>query len=425
MWFETLVGFVEGDVEHVAARFVVEGDRLRSLANGRTMTYGRFECPSLGELRHRMPVSAGRPRALPVSEVVADVGALHVGASNAGALFQVASQFNALEMSSPDVVPEDGITRYAGDRTQGPACAIACGAGSIYRNYLVPLGDRVGQSADRQIDGLAELAAALGVTIPMRNGYALASAEQLDVIARRLDGVDEPARDALMAHLRIAVQWDTEVTLANAGHLVTQAFCSGLPIAYSSHAPARWEPFARLVLDAAYEATLACGLVNAASTGNNRVFLTLVGGGVFGNPSSWIVDSIERALRLFSHADLEVVLVSHGTTNSDLGRVMAPPPSWVDGLFAEPPAQWGLRGDPLLWAELRAVLARSTVPATSIELERRIVGELRRLCGVDLTTTELDAVRIARFPGGGMSGGLVDPATWRRLIAVLVGRLGS
>ena len=43
-----------------------------------------------------------------VREVVADVQALHADAANAGTLFQVASQFNLLEMTSPDLTPEQG-----------------------------------------------------------------------------------------------------------------------------------------------------------------------------------------------------------------------------------------------------------------------------------------------------------------------------
>ena len=38
----------------------------------------------------------------------------------AGALFQVASQFNLLEMVSPDVTPEHGVSGYAHDLTLGP-----------------------------------------------------------------------------------------------------------------------------------------------------------------------------------------------------------------------------------------------------------------------------------------------------------------
>jgi hypothetical protein len=35
-------------------------------------------------------------------------------------------------------VPEHGVTVYSGDPTQGPACALACAAGSVYRNYFCP-----------------------------------------------------------------------------------------------------------------------------------------------------------------------------------------------------------------------------------------------------------------------------------------------
>ena len=35
-------------------------------------------------------------------------------------------------------VPEDGVTIYSADPTQGPACALACAAGSVYRNYFCP-----------------------------------------------------------------------------------------------------------------------------------------------------------------------------------------------------------------------------------------------------------------------------------------------
>ena len=45
----------------------------------------------------------------------------------------MASQFNLLEMTGPEITPEDGVTRYAHDRTQGPACAIAAGAATVYR----------------------------------------------------------------------------------------------------------------------------------------------------------------------------------------------------------------------------------------------------------------------------------------------------
>jgi len=89
--------------------------------------------------------------------VTGDVRQMHQSPENAGALFQVASQFNLLEMTGPEVSPEDGVTRYQHDRTQGPACAIAAGAATIYRNYFAPVDGRDGQTAERQFDGLADL----------------------------------------------------------------------------------------------------------------------------------------------------------------------------------------------------------------------------------------------------------------------------
>jgi hypothetical protein len=67
---------------------------------------------------------------------------MHQRPENAGALFQVASQFNLLEMMSPSVTPEQGVTRYERDPTQGPACAVAAGAATIYRNYFAKVHGR-------------------------------------------------------------------------------------------------------------------------------------------------------------------------------------------------------------------------------------------------------------------------------------------
>jgi hypothetical protein len=68
---------------------------------------------------------------LMISSMVGDVRRMHDDPNNHNALFQVASQFNLLEMTGPDVTPENGVTRYVHDRTQGPACALAAGAATV------------------------------------------------------------------------------------------------------------------------------------------------------------------------------------------------------------------------------------------------------------------------------------------------------
>ena len=90
---------------------------------------------------------------------------MHQSPENAGALFQVASQFNLLEMVSPAVTPEQAVTRYQHDLTQGPACAIAADAATIYRNYFAPVDGSVGQTTERQFDGLADLGEAQGAAL--------------------------------------------------------------------------------------------------------------------------------------------------------------------------------------------------------------------------------------------------------------------
>lgn len=74
-----------------------------------------------------------------------------------------------------------------------------------------------------------------------------------------------------------------------------------------------WEPLARVALQAAYEGTL-CAALNAmhrhkGEGGSDRVFLTLVGGGVFGNPMHWICDAMHNALLKVKDAGLKVFVV--------------------------------------------------------------------------------------------------------------------
>ena len=96
------------------------------------------------------------------------------------AVFQVASQFNCLEMASPHAVPEAGVGIYQSDPTQGPACCICAGAGTILRNYFVKLNGQLGQSADHQVDCLAAIDQyfdnATNQYWQMQNGYCLPTA---------------------------------------------------------------------------------------------------------------------------------------------------------------------------------------------------------------------------------------------------------
>ena len=327
-WFASLTGFREAGYQETRAQLAVMGGRLVSRVNGASYGIGDLELASLHELRDRAKSVGSLPGRLKTSVVTGDVRQMLRSPANAGALFQVASQFNLLEMVSPDVTPEHGVTRYQSDPTQGPACAIAAGAATIYRNYCVPIGENQGQTMTRQLNGLADLGEALSsrTELPvsdlwtMRNGYALGTPAGLDAIARHLAALPPEQLDILRGTLRIGIHRDIEVTEAAGPDrpLVSQAFCSALPVAYSPLPAARWKPFARLVLEAAYEATLWAAVLNAQRAASNIVFLTLLGGGAFGNPDAWIYDAIRRALDLVSACDLDVRFVSYGRPSTEL-----------------------------------------------------------------------------------------------------------
>lgn len=322
-WFFKLMGFSEDGYESTRRLLAVDGDELISTVNGKRYGIGELTLPTLAELRSRVDPT-GRSRST-VTCVVGDSRAMHAEPELAGALFQVASQFNVLEMVSEHVTPEQGVSGYAYDATQGPACAMAAGAATIYRNYLVPIGGQTGQTRDRQLDALASLGAALSAELSrpvsdlwtMRNGYALCSEDGLTAITDLLAAADAGLRDRLRGQLAIGLHRNVQVTdvIGGPGRYVSQAFCSALPVRYS-HLPAPdWELFARLVLEATYEATLLAAAEQASIGGSAIVLLTRVGGGAFGNGPAWIDDAIERALSIVEYAGLDIRLVGYGHVN--------------------------------------------------------------------------------------------------------------
>jgi hypothetical protein len=327
-WFERLTGFREGTYEETQEKLKVESGRLKSLANGKSHGIGEFELVPLKTLRERARSDGRSSGLLKVSVVSGDVQQMHRAPEYAGALFQVASQFNALEMTGPNVTPEDGVTRYQYDHTQGPACAIAAGAATIYRNYFVPVAGGIGQTVDRQLDGLAAVGQTLSGTVgrpisdlwQMRNGYAICSREGLNAISAHLASLQPEKLDALRGELSIAVQTDVEVTdpSGGQGRLVSQAFCSALPIAYTNVPARHWRPFASLVLEAAYEATMWAAVLNARRGASNIILLTLLGGGAFGNDSDWILAAMRRSLGVVSSFDIDTRIVSYGAPSREI-----------------------------------------------------------------------------------------------------------
>ena len=228
-------------------------------------------------------------------------------AENPGATFQAASQFNCLEFCNPKLVPEEGVTFYYADMTQGPACALACAAGTIVRNYFAPVDarrpDDRGQTKEYQINLLDTLGEQLDNARhkfwTVENGYTFSTVEKLTALNQALSGLD---LDTLKDVVKVGVHADTTVTFAKrfaepvTPCQVTQVYASALSCAYSGVETQHWASLAEIVLDAAYEATLWAAVLNRARGGTRDVFLTALGGGVFGNDIAWIGTAMGRAM---------------------------------------------------------------------------------------------------------------------------------
>ena len=313
-WFEQLFGFEEGPYPWTQKQFAVDGPWLASKHNDRRYQFGHFSTPTISELRESVKRNTG-PSTL-CHEVVGDALLLHADPANAGDMFQVASQFNALEFPSPETVPEDGITDYEYDATQGPACSLAAAAGTVYRNYFVKVSGQTGQTAQHQLNNLRSLESMLsdGPYWQVTNGYVESSEQQLSNLAADVRKYD---RDDLVGAVRIGLQAQTEVmfssrfTVNTEPHLVNQAYCSAISCGYSAVETELWKPIATIALDAAYEGTLlAAAALRDQGLGTGRVWLTFIGGGVFSNEDAWIVAAIKRALALTQDLGLNIN-VSH------------------------------------------------------------------------------------------------------------------
>jgi len=320
-WFQERFGFKEASFKETQGRFDFADGVLTSKANGESFYVGPFETPSLQELRAQLSDDAAlaslasKSGGLTFENITGAAKTLHLDPSNAGAVFQVASQFNCLEMVGPGTRPEDGVTQYYCDATQGPACALSCPAATVFRNYFVNNG--LGQANKNQIDCLADVGTLLQNPKKhhwrMVNGYCMPDAAGGIACASAQLASDPELVERVLGAMRVGVHWDTEVK--GGAHRVCQVFCSALPVAYAkSVRSSDWAPLACVVLEGSYSATLAIVSLLAAKRGERvTVFLTAVGGGAFGNRSAWIVNSMNKALASFAGAPLDVKLVHFGT----------------------------------------------------------------------------------------------------------------
>jgi hypothetical protein len=167
-WFNRVFGFVEdvGKFETTQkALFDVKKDKdhiLMTVNRRKEIDIGVFRYVSVEGL---LKVASDNPSArsvfgfdstrnnLKYYTMTSTSRAIHINPSYYDSIFQVASQFNALEMVNSKVTPQQGITNYIHDGTQGPECAMMCPFGTLYRNYFcMPNASTSQQPEDKSVN---------------------------------------------------------------------------------------------------------------------------------------------------------------------------------------------------------------------------------------------------------------------------------
>lgn len=282
-------------------------------AGGRSWRAGRFGPARLGELRRQAmrPGTPGRLRLWVVDGGAAptDIGSLQATAAR-GALFQVASQFNCLEAPGPSLVP---VARYLDDPTQGPRAAISAFPGALLRHYAAP--DGHGGRFVQQGDGpqLQLLGRVCDPAIArVCNGYLMAhEIRDVRALVSALQSGFEDIQVGVHDDVEVALGYDWEGAVTPSAPCIAQVFASTLAGGGYGSVSGPLREVCRQLLRAAYLGTLLAALELDRST----VVLTLIGGGVFGNPTELIWEAIGWALdevAPFVRGELMVVVNGRG-----------------------------------------------------------------------------------------------------------------
>jgi hypothetical protein len=115
-------------------------------------------------------------------------------------------------------------------------------------------------------------------------------------------------RDIQVTHGFVLNPCDNHERLDKKDQVVSQVFTAALDLGNANRhlkdSP-RAQLLAQDLLNAAYEGTLRAAFVE----GKKKVFLTLVGGGVFANDLAWIVQAIEKDKGFIRDSGLQVTLI--------------------------------------------------------------------------------------------------------------------
>lgn len=293
-----------------ARRDLFAGGCFVNPETGRQWPTGRFECVTIAELSRRV---AELPACTPLGSPDVPLGVrrgVDIGSLQASmktedrAMVQIASNFNCLEVPSRASAPDSGrlVTGYATDSTQGPAASFGVPAACLLRAHY-PFHDEStdpkswGQTRERQVELLANVRRYFGTC---ENGKLTLGGDEEIVGPETLEDV--------VGQIKVGLHEDAQVVFGRSSdtkrgtievlsdpplvdQLLSASVCLPDPGEYRSRAQLKW--LMRAALRACYQGTYMAAILRQRRV----LLLTLVGGGVFGNPEGLVLEELALAHR--------------------------------------------------------------------------------------------------------------------------------
>ncbi len=265
-----------------------------------------------------------------------DIGAMQAAPENRGALFAVASNFNALEtvgnLDYDEASGQKKLMEYPYDMTQGPFASISAAPGVILRHYYAwydgnPANGLLWQQS---LHNEMNLLGLLGITV--ENGYIMDPLETLydKIVASQNNGENF----AIGYHKGIEVTGGFMLNKKNSysvhdkDQLIDQAFVAALPIDYESmvytgpcyaYKDQKVQAVAQKILDWSYEALLKAAFVQ----GKKLVYLTRIGGGAFNNNPDWVDEALYKQAAFIKQSGMTVILNNYDMSEYPLHKASA------------------------------------------------------------------------------------------------------
>lgn len=215
------------------------------------------------------------------------------------AMVQVASNFNCLEVPSKYIPPHYGnlIEKAHRDSTQGPAACFGPLAAYLYRAHFYEFLDgSIGQTGEQQINLLEDVSNYFGEP---PNGKLELKGDEDDI-----ESVDD-----VTPFIKIGLHYDAAIIFGREKSglnysidkpypLVDQVFSASINLNDYGKKTSKHNliKICRTLLRSAYESIYLAAIQRE----RNILYLTLIGGGVFSNPISIILEEIVRAHKLYA-----------------------------------------------------------------------------------------------------------------------------